>query len=189
MGSHFTAMEWIDEQNKPTEELIGLVEAFGTASWREAINGMVRGTYAFVPEPWEDLTGETLREAFTTYTQRSESQMIAQAETFFLALVLECGVQLTERLYFRAERAHNLVGKRAKDEDGQENAPVRDKLSREKPAVFIASSGDDMEYLNAIMTLSKLFGQNGLSDHEMKAVGITLSVLGRYSKSNLTRKD
>jgi hypothetical protein len=194
MGAHFMAMGWVDQQDRPTEELVALVEAFGSNSWREALDGMIRGTYAFVPEPWEDLTGETLREAFITHTRRAESQMIAQAETFFLSLALECGVQLTERLYFRAERAHNLVGKRTRDEeDTPESGEPVGKTVHEKPVISQVNLGDEvkdqlkafgtvaesLERVSAILTLSTLLGDSGLTDQEVKAIRITLSVLGR----------
>jgi hypothetical protein len=196
IGTHFGAMGWVDKQDRPSDELVRLVESFGTEAWKDTLSAMVRRVYVFVPEPWEDLESENLREAFLAYTQRRESQMIAQAETFFLSLALACGVQLTERLYFRAERAHNQVGKRSAEEEegdkedgfGSGDAAVEKSpgtpaiesndraTSKIKPYVAISANS---ERISAILTLSTLLGERSLTDHEVQAIRVTLSVLGR----------
>jgi len=188
--THFSSMGWTDADDKPTEELIRLVGSFGETSWRETLSEVVRRFYAFVPQPWGDLTSSELHESFLLHTGR-EAKVLTAAETFFLALALECGLELSERLYMRAARAHSEKAKRAKldvAEVGDEVAiyasakpetpPAPSTVKTETPAVSVRISAD-LEQIKLIMRLSTLLGAADLTDHERKAIGITISVLGR----------
>jgi hypothetical protein len=190
ISTHFSSMGWTDADDKPTEELTRLVSAFGEESWRATLTEIVLKFYAFVPQPWGDLRSSELHESFLSYTGR-EAKVLIAAETFFLALALECGLDLSERLYMRAARAHSEMAKRAKldvEEVGDAVAvytsaepgtpPAPSTVKTETTTVSVRISAD-IEQIKLIMRLSTLLGAADLTDQERKAIGITISVLGR----------
>jgi hypothetical protein len=191
ISTHFSSMGWTDTNDKPTDELGRLVAAFGEKSWKSVLTEATQKFYSFVPQPWGDLTSSDLHEAFLSYTGR-EAKVITAAETFFLALALECGLELSERLYIRAARAHSEMVKRAKlsvQEVGDTVAisasaklsaapPAPSTMRTETPTVSLSISAD-IEQINLIMKLSKLLGAPDLTDEERKAIAKTISVLGR----------
>lgn len=125
------AMGWIDEAGNPSDDFKKLVGAFGTSDWVPVLASIIRRVYSFVPDDWDDLTAESLHDAFVSYTGR-DVQVIKSAETFFLALMLECGMSMPDKLYMRAARAHTEA-KRIRDDD---DAPEKDSslFSSPKPA-------------------------------------------------------
>jgi hypothetical protein len=189
ISTHFSSMGWTDADDKPTDELIRLVGSFGEDSWKTTLTEVVRRFYDFVPQPWADLTSGQLHESFLSYTGR-EAKVLITAETFFLALALECGIELSERLYMRAARAHSEMAKRAKlggEEVGDAVAidasvrpktpPAPSEMRTDTKTVSVPSA--DVEQFRLIMRLSALIGKPGLTDDERKAIGITISVVGR----------
>jgi hypothetical protein len=197
ISTHFYSMGWTDADDKPTDELIRLVSAFGEDPWKATLKEVVERFYDFVPRPWADLTSGRLHEAFLSHTGR-DAKVLVSAETFFLSLALECGIELSERLYMRAARAHSEMAKRAKGdiEDAGEGADELRGSEKPKalatPAVKIPLAHEDgaeskslvaisgsLERINMILALSKLLGDGTLTDEERRAIGITISVLGR----------
>lgn len=188
ISTHFSSMGWTDADDKPTDELVRLVAAFGEESWRSTLSEVVHKFYSFVPQPWGDLTKTQLHEAFLSYTGR-EAKILTAAETFFLALALECGLELSERLYIRAARAHSEMIKRAKIDVAEipDSVAIEATAKPETPpapsvavktetlSAFLRDSAD----LKLIFRLSTLLGAAELTDHERKAIGVTISVLGR----------
>jgi hypothetical protein len=185
ISTHFASMGWIDADDKPTDELIRLVYAFGDDSWKTTLTEVVRRFYGFVPQPWAELRSGDLHEAFLSYTGR-EAKVLVSAETFFLALALECGIELSERLYFRAARAHSEMAKRAKVDVHDETAvdivaktmvpkEVNDTAELKQLGLISAN----LDRISVILALSLLLGDTSLTDQERKAVGITISVMGR----------
>jgi hypothetical protein len=179
LSTHFVSMGWVDQHDKPTEELAVLVRSFGEDSWKETLSAVVHRIYGFVPEPWADLTSEQLHEAFTSYAGRG-AQVMTQAETFFLSLVLECGMQLPDRLYFRAERAHREAVKRGKleIEEPEDTAAIVGTVAM-GIAAPLKVPRPELKQIDLILKLSTLLGDSALTDQERKAIGITISVLAR----------
>jgi hypothetical protein len=197
ISTHFASMEWADEHDKPTEVLTRLVGAFGTDAWKGTLSEVIHRYYAFVPQPWADLTGDQLHESFLSHTGR-EAKVLVPSETFFLSLALEAGEQLPDRLYLRAARAHSEMAKRTKvyaeeaedavamEAETEAAAPVKIEhkifsppsgkltLTGKVPELSIGSQRVDL-----ILKLSTLLSDATLTDQERKAVGITISVLGR----------
>ena len=112
---------------------------------------------------------------------------MTQAETFFLSLALECGLPLSDRLYFRAERAHSLVKKRSKDDDEPENEIKSGrKIEPKKLSSALAENVEVPEVrkpipIDMILKLSGLLAEGNLTDQERKAIGLTISILGRMN--------
>jgi hypothetical protein len=183
ISTHFSSMEWVDEHDKPNEELTRLVGAFGTEAWKDTLSEVIHRYYTFVPQPWADLTANQLHESFLAHTGR-EAKVLVASETFFLSLALEAGEQLPDRLYLRAARAHSEMAKRARV-DAEEEADFvvmnahTDKVQVAEVKAVKATASPESGKVGLILKLSALLADGSLTDEERKAVGITISVLAR----------
>ncbi len=197
ISTHFSSMDWIDAHDKPTEELTRLVGAFGTEAWKDTLSEVIHRYYAFVPKPWTDLTGDQLHESFLSHTGR-EAKVLVASETFFLSLALEVGEQLPDRLYLRAARAHSEMAKRAKvdvEEEGDSVVIEGGTDTRASPSPTLKEPDakvladlkklgavrENLEKINVILALSVLLADTSLTDEERKAIGITISIVGKMN--------
>lgn len=190
IAMHFVSMKWVDDLGRPTDDLRALVAAYDSERWKDVLLATIKEFYKFVPLPWEDLTTESLHAAFVQYTGR-ESRILISAETFFLALAHECGVNLTDRLWKRANRAH-IEAKRPKDEEDAELEAISlkdEKDAEEKHDSAIKASSKtakissslQKDHMTQIEYLSKLLAANGseMTTEERNAVVTLIGYFGR----------
>lgn len=187
VATHISSMGWVDEINAPSKTFRDLVDSFGEPNWQQSLLGMVREFYQFVPEPWEDLTAEKLHEAFLAYTGR-EARVLTSAETFFLSLALECQINLPDRLFLRANRAH-LEARRSKEEadELELELPERKEELADTPKSATKGSqntqkhGRQYEYAGQIECLSKLLvGATDMTDAERNAA---VTLIGYFARA------
>jgi hypothetical protein len=188
-STNLIAMGWVDENDHPSQDFVALVGAFGEESWKKTLTEVVRKAYSFVPDDWGDLTKATLHDAFVAYTGR-EAKVLTSAETFFLSLALECGINIPDRLYLRAARAH--AGRRSKTEEEADeefsevqsgevvNEPrVEPKRVVTKDKDHSFKPGKTDTWFDQVLELTTLVGKTGMSDAEKEDI---LTIIRNYGK-------
>jgi hypothetical protein len=180
----FSALGWIDEAGRPTEDLRRLVSAFGTEGWGSVLAEVLPRAYPFLQElDLESATNNALREAFVSYIGR-EAETLRNAETFFLCLATEAGRPMSERFSRRASRG---VGDAKRwlllAETGALEEEVTKPSGLDEPPKAKANSAEGIGSLTSkIVELTALLSEGDMTDEEKKAVVTLLSYLGRRLK-------
>jgi hypothetical protein len=192
VATHLTAMGWVDDDGVPSAEFSRLVASYETEEWESALKAVVMRSYSFVPSKWEELTADGLHRAFIEYVGRDTKQTLKQAETFFLALALAIGIQLPDRLFLRAQRAHTDAKRSNREEDPDEDNESSVPPKNEKPDVVpvrraIESDAPGMpkpgmpkkDALNLLLQLTPLLTASDLSQTERTGL---ISLIGYVSR-------
>ena len=180
--THFIAMGWVDEAGSASSALVDLVQSYGEESWSSTLSRIIRSHYPFVPfDKLGEMTQNELHAAFVQFTGR-EAKVLKSAETFFLALAHESGIDLAERLYLRAIRSINEVRRlrSGDDEDVDDGDGERNHLEAEKPVQKkkdTSSASVSADTLTSIKALTDMLANDELTVEQRRSLGFAISVL------------
>ncbi len=173
--SGLKALDWIDEDYKPSPELQALVRAYATPSWATTLREQLERAYAFVPGNWTELTPERLHEAFVTHSGR-DIGAVRSAETFFITASKEAGINLSSAFINRTRRVFVRLTKPVQNDALQLNL---DRLEGDKE-----QRGKDQKdkITGLILELLGLVDDPLMNSKEREAVLVISSYLKRRSK-------
>lgn len=177
----FSALGWIDEAGRPTEDLRRLVSAFGTEEFGSVLADVLPRAYPYLQElDLESAPNNALREAFVSYIGR-EPETLRNAETFFLCLATEAGRPMSEHFSRRANRGVQDAKRWLRvAETGVLEEEVTKPFGLDEPTKAKANSSEGISSLAT--KIVALLGEGDMTDEEKAAVVTFLSYLGRQLK-------
>ena len=177
-----SALGWIDEAGRPTEDLRRLVSAFGTEAWGHLLAEILPRAYPFLQElDLESATNNVLREAFVSHIGR-DAETLRNAETFFLCLATEAGRPMSEHFSRRASRGVGDAKRWLRvAETGVLEEEVTKPFGLDEPSKAKANSSEGIGSLAT--KIVALLGEGDMTDGEKTAVVTLLSYLGRRLKT------
>lgn len=164
--SAMKALALVDDNNRPTAKLTGLVMSFQTADFKNVLNQLLRESYPYVFNlDLMTATPAMFAKSFSDYTDAKED-VLRKCRTFFLHAAKEAGVPLGNRLEnAKFPRSRNSNGVRRakatrvqselKDEgSGAGNTPppnMTEKALEYRLVDLMSEAADDPETMAAII--------------------------------------